>query len=731
MAGWRVWRLGLLAVAVWALANYGAVHPIALGIDAPQSQFSAARAQSVLTRLLGAQKPHPAGSAENGAVHARLSGELTRLGVPARMLTGMSCFAGRSTISCATVTDVIAEAIPGEGKAILLVAHLDSVAAGPGASDDASGVATILETIRALKTDPKTVHHPVIALFTDGEESGLLGAALFLRDPGWRARVGVVVNVEARGTSGPSYLFQTSGGDMNLVGLYAQSVALPRASSLYGEIYHYLPNDTDLTPFLNAGFTGYNFAFIGNVAAYHTGLDTIANLDPVSLQSQGDNVLELARGLQSRDFAALSGEDGIYFDVLGRWLPRAPVRLALPLAVIAFFLVFLAGRLSIRPRASPRRRVLALLMPPLLLTGCVAMGFVLAGLAGLISGESDPSFAHPFALRIALSFGCWFVALLAMPWSRSIEASWLWLAGFGIAGAFFAPGISPYFIFPALIAAPLLLWTARWEGQVALALAALAALLVFIGFAANAEAIMGLRAHFLFTIPAALGLIALLPVMEAQNMGRGAWRAALLVSLAVALGAAVLAGLLPAYDTGQPERLNLRYVEKDGQSWWLADPVAHLPKSLRAAADFSEEPQLVEIARGYSAPAGDTLLPVPSSGLSRDKSHVLLDVYGSAAADGMALIVEGGLGAVTIGGAKVDAPQGRVLINCTGRDCARARVMLEFSGPMPGRILLAELRHGLPPKADFLRRARPDWAVPSQGGDVSAAVDDVILPGGF
>jgi hypothetical protein len=730
-AGLRVWRFGLLAAVIWALANYGAARPAALGADAPPDQFSAARAHDVLLGLLQTQKPHPAGSAENIGLHARLLDHLQIEGIPTTTLLGMSCVAGRSAIQCATVGDVIAEAIPGTGKAIVLMAHLDSVAAGPGASDDASGVAAVLETIRALKTDKAGPHHPVIALFTDGEELGMLGAALFLRDPGWRARIGVVINVEARGTSGPSYLFQTSSGDENLVDLYASSVARPRASSLYGEIYRALPNDTDLTPFLKAGFTGYNFAFIGNVAAYHTALDTIANLDSVSLQSQGDNVLGLARGLAGRDFATLSGEDAIYFDVLGRWLPRLPGRLALPLSLIAFFLVFLAGRLNVRPRAPPRRRVLALLMPPLLLLGCAAMGYLLAGLAGLISGESDPSFAHPFALRIALAFGCWFVALLAMPWSRSIESSWLWLAGLGIASALFVPGLSPYFIFPALVAAPLLLVTARREGLAPLFLAALAALLVFVGFAANAEAIMGLKAHPLFTIPAALGLIALLPLMEAQNLEREAWRASLLVSLAVALGAAVLAGLLPAYNAGQPERLNLRYVEKDGQSWWLADPVARLPKSLRAAAEFSPAPQEVEIARGYSAPAGPTQMPTPSSGISRDKHHVQLDLYGSAAADGMALIVDGGLGAVTIGGARVEAPQGRVTINCAGRGCARARVTLEFSGPMPGNILLAELRRGLPPKADFLKRARPDWAVSSQGGDVSAVVENVIVPGGF
>ena len=89
-------------------------------------------------------------------------------------------------------------------------------------------------------------------------------------------RIGVVINAEARGNHGPSYLFQTSAGDENLVDLYARNVAHPATSSFYDEIYKYLPNDTDLTLFLQAGFTGYNFAFIGNQADYHSPRDTIA-----------------------------------------------------------------------------------------------------------------------------------------------------------------------------------------------------------------------------------------------------------------------------------------------------------------------------------------------------------------------------------------------------------------------------------------------------------------------
>jgi hypothetical protein len=726
IAALRVWLLGLLAVAAWLLASYGQPAPVPLTLAAPPNQFSAARAQSDLRGLLGAQKPHPAGTAENQALHARLLDELSRLGVPAQTITGMSCLARRTAISCGTVSDIIAEAVPGDGKAILLMAHLDSVAAGPGAGDDASGVAILLETIRALKAGGDN-RHPVLVLFSDGEELGLLGAALFLSHPEWRGRIGVVINAEARGNQGPSYLFQTSAGDENLIDLYARNAAHPATSSFYDEIYKYLPNDTDLTVFLQAGFTGYNFAFIGNQADYHSPRDTIQNLDPVSLQSQGDNVLGLARGLEGVAYPELKGSDAIYFDVLHVWLPRVAKIFALPLALASFVVIALAGWLNRRHRPKVRRPLAALLMPPFVLLGCVAMGFALTALAGLISGESNPAFAHPAALRLALGLGAWTVALLATR-SAGATASWLWLAGPGIAAANFAPGLSPYFIFPSVIAALLLLLTVGAGRSLALLLAALAALVVFIGFAASGEAIMGLSAHPLFTIPVGLGLIALLPLMAAQKMGEGAWRASVLVSLFAALTAAAIAGLQPAYSAGQPERLSLRYVEKDGQAWWLADPVPQLPAGLRSAAAFSMTPQVVVAWRGYVAPAGAlSQLPAPSATVSRSGNSVTLDLRGSQEADGMSLIVPAGLKSVTVGAVKVSAPQGPVLINCATPDCASAHMMLDFAGLPPKSLALIEQRYGLPANGAFLLRARPAWSAPSGMGDVSAATEDIAL----
>ncbi len=285
------------------------------------------------------------------------------------------------------------------------MAHLDSVAAGSGAGDDGAGIATMLETIRALKASPAPSRHPVIALFTDGEEAGLLGAAAFVADPRWRAQVGVAINVEARGNQGRSFLFQTSPGDGALIDLYARSVARPATSSLYAAIYKFLPNDTDMTPFLKAGLTGYNFAFIGDAAQYHTPLDCIENLDPRSLQSQGDAVLGLTRGLEGADFAALKSGDAIDLDILGRWLPRLNAGWALPLSLLAFLTHRADGLVSARKRRAARRRLVAGLMPPALLLGAVVAGFALQAIAAAISGHADPGLRPALVVAAGLGTG--------------------------------------------------------------------------------------------------------------------------------------------------------------------------------------------------------------------------------------------------------------------------------------------------------------------------------------
>jgi hypothetical protein len=702
----RNWLWAILGVAIWLLAAHVNQGPAPKGLDAPTAEFSAARARAVLARLQGPARPHPAGSPENAAIHARLLQELAAMGVATETLEARQCYGEPrwSAIECADITDIIATVVPGEGRAVILMAHMDSVPAGPGAGDDGAGTATILETIRALKAGTPPSGHPVIALFTDGEEAGLLGAEAFVGDPRWRAKVGVAINVEARGSSGQSLLFQTSPGDARLIDLYAGSAPRFATSSLYDEIYKVLPNDTDLTPFLKAGLTGYNFAFLGEVAHYHTALDTLANLDSRSLQSGGDAVLALTRGLRVQDFTALRSGNAIYLDVMGIWLPRLTSSFALPLALAVFAVIaFLAWR---------RRPGLKNFLSPLLfLVAAIVAGFALQALAAAISGHGDPAYARPMLLRLSLALGVWTLALIAAR-RTNVIAGWLWLSLFAVVTAAWIPGLSPYFLFPALVAALALPFSAAW-------LPAFVSLLIWIQLTAEAEPLMGLAVTPLFTLPAAMGLLALLPLLKGRT-----WQIIGCGGLSVIL--AVIAGFVPAYDTQHPQRLNFRYVEAEGRADWLADPVRPLPEPVRQAMDFSEKPLPVageSNRKAYLAPAGAPRFAVPAAAVLRSGRDVTLKLSGSPDANAMMVTVprDAGIAGVTIAGKEFPVSSSRrdLVISCASPGCRDASLVLHQTQARPLTLWLAELRHGLPPGGDKLQRARGALGVASQSGDIT------------
>jgi hypothetical protein len=61
----------------------------------------------------------------------------------------------------------------------------------------------------------KSHKNDIIILFSDAEELGLNGAAL-LQPSTMGKRSGTVLNFEARGTSGPSYMLMETNGEMGV-----------------------------------------------------------------------------------------------------------------------------------------------------------------------------------------------------------------------------------------------------------------------------------------------------------------------------------------------------------------------------------------------------------------------------------------------------------------------------------------------------------------------------------
>ena len=750
----RAWGLALLALAVWLMSHYEYDPHYAAPASAPVTSFSSARAEATLATILGPERPHPVGSAENVAVRARIIDQFAKLGVPAKTYHAFTCNSSRrwGYMSCATVTDIIADAIPGEGKAIVLLAHYDSVPAGPGASDDESGVATVLETVRALKARGGRSLHPVIAVITDGEEAGLLGANAFLQNDALKARVGAVVNVEARGTRGPSLLFQTSPGDGRLIDLYAKNVPTLATSSLYAEIYKVLPNDTDLTLFIRDGFPSFNFAFADNVRYYHSPFDIRANLDPATLQMHGDNMLGIASALEQTDYTALKGGNDVYISLFGSMLPRIPSRWALPLAIVVLIGLIVAAWLA--GLGVGWRGALAGGVPLLLLVGGGLFGWGLSVLAQLISGHPDPSYAYPTAMRWALGFAVWTMTLLVSRMTtgnRATAAVWLWFAVLGVITAAYLPGISPYFVFPALIAAVLLLATARggWTndwGQIALLISALVGFVIWIGLVVSGETLMGLRLHPLFTIPLAFALMTVLPLLASRPMSREMWNLSVAASAAAAIVLAVVAGLHPAYSKLSPQRVNIVYFQHGGTAHFLADTswkgvgLEPIPASLMKAGPFKADPnawQGLLPFGAYVAPARNGHFPLPIATVVADRSQggaIRVDVKlkGSSDASGMIVVIprEAALQSLDLRGQRYDAQgqSGATRIICWTPDCSDMHLTLVLAKTGKVALSFAEVRYGLPQAGERLQAARPDMAMASQSGDETMLMNSAALP---
>jgi carboxypeptidase Q len=82
--------------------------------------------------------------------------------------------------------NTIAE-IPGtdpklKDEVVLIGAHLDSVAASPGATDNATGSAAVMEAMRILKTLGVQPRRSIRVALWGGEEQGLLGARAYVRE---------------------------------------------------------------------------------------------------------------------------------------------------------------------------------------------------------------------------------------------------------------------------------------------------------------------------------------------------------------------------------------------------------------------------------------------------------------------------------------------------------------------------------------------------------------------
>jgi len=283
----------------------------------PLTEFSTERALLHLKEIT--KKPHYIGTSEHTKVREYIVDQLHELGLTTEVQQQVTL---SKKFRAGTTTKNIIAKIKGANseKALLLLTHYDSaVHSSLGASDAGSGVVTILESLRAFLAKNRQPKNDIIILISDAEEIGLLGANAFVNHHPWAKDVALVLNFEARGSGGPSYmLLETNGGNKKLIENFVEAnPTYPLASSLMYSIYKMLPNDTDLTVFREDGdIEGYNFAFIDDHFDYHTAQDSYERLDKNTLEHQATYLMPLLSYFADADLSSLKADtDYVYFNL--------------------------------------------------------------------------------------------------------------------------------------------------------------------------------------------------------------------------------------------------------------------------------------------------------------------------------------------------------------------------------------------------------------------------------
>jgi hypothetical protein len=323
--------------------------PEVISANSPETEFSAERAMQHVSAISGA--PHPPGSEEIEKVRAYLIAELQTMGLsPEVQDTSIAVLKG-STVYATSVKNIIV-VIPGTDstKAVLLDGHYDTREMTPGASDCGSCVATALETARAILAGPPLKNN-VIVLLTDNEEyGGGLGAAAFVDRHPLADEVGMVLNFEALGSTGPSRLFQTGPNSGWAVREVGKVTSHPVGQSWFYEIFRLTPIGTDLTWFNKAGIPGLDFGYWAKGTDYHTMRDNPETIDLRSLQHHGSYALALTQHFGNQDLNAASANkgDAVYFSLFYKVFVSYPTAWALPLALLTGLILVIVAVSGIR-----------------------------------------------------------------------------------------------------------------------------------------------------------------------------------------------------------------------------------------------------------------------------------------------------------------------------------------------------------------------------------------------
>jgi len=734
------WIIGILAIIL--VLFFLRATPLAL--DPPRTenapgQFDTARAIERLGKVLDGT-PHPVDSTALDETRTRLLREITALGYTPEIRVHNACQSmGEGAIRCAFVQNVFFRAGAGDGPALVLAAHYDSVDASPGFGDDGIGMAVWLEVAHLLKQE--TLQKPVVFLFTDGEETGLLGAQAFVDNrESYGFEVSRIINLEARGVRGPAMMFETGRPNAGVVSDWAKSGARPFSNSMMTAVYELLPNSTDLTVFLRAGMNGVNIAISDGLDFYHTTRDDLAMLDRASVQHMGDQALGATRAFIAADWNddATSGEI-VYSDIASRVFVTLPQVFALVLLGLCFAV---SAMLLVRPtRESGWSRLdwRALALPPALVIGAGVAAFALQQVFGFIRPEPAYWTAYPQALNMTIFAATLLAGVALLVWlapksrPEALHASgWFWFLILGMGLSIAVPGFTMIYLIPGIVfvIASAAAWLFPRYQPVAYCLASAFLALIFFPMIHLLDVTMGLGMAAMFGIVEAMVIAPMLALIGPMAAHR---KPALLALGGVLGGAALVTLIMPAYSVDRPLALNFTAhydMDESAAALFAGARPGALPAVIRdqlSVGEFKSPPgaspnlaarELTFIQRPI---ATATVLGEEASAGGGRVVSLRLSAAGSRAIR-LRIPPEAKPLRVRYHGRLYEArpaENGSYVIDITGRAADGAVVEVTLGAEKSTDWLVQGIWPGLPNDADDLADLRPDTTVRIQMGDVT------------
>ena len=360
------WLLSLAAI-IAALGSAGlAIRPgplYSIHVQRPEIRFDGQRALWWTTRFVEQFPYRHAGGANHGAAAYWLAGQLRSMGYDVEVDAWTAPLYGQAV----PLRNVVARrpGAPRDG-AILLDAHYDQAPTTvQGADNDGSGIGILLHLAELLAHEE--LGQPVVFLFADAEEYGMLGVRRFIsRDSSAYLAALTLDNAGKASAFGTDVEMLGQGRGYAPLGLFRLLQDLAPAA----EGWPPYPQDpvwqtvsravlisfTDQGPLVRAGIPAMGIGATGVWPHYHTPADTLEKLSAETMGRMGRLTEAFVREMQYRPDLRAGGQVYLFLGAprpalgdSGRYVPGWAIRLVQLSLLLPFLLAVWRSLQAVRP----------------------------------------------------------------------------------------------------------------------------------------------------------------------------------------------------------------------------------------------------------------------------------------------------------------------------------------------------------------------------------------------